>query len=200
MRLVVDYNNPDVLYFASQRGGLLRTSDGGMTWQSISIAAGSRANELNCTFVWVHPDSGTLVLGTAGINNKSSDGLTRGHSLYVSYDTGGTWEELPMPDCLVPDGARMKGSLPNVTITMAVTCMSHYHATVRKARLMTRDTAVIPVMPQAVKYSAIRLIYPDISVHMMISHHAAVHIPIAATEPMSADSAEYAHHLRFRGC
>ncbi len=109
MRLVVDYNNPDVLYFASQRGGLLRTSDGGMTWQSISIAAGSRANELNCTFVWVHPDSGTLVLGTAGINNKSSDGLTRGHSLYVSYDTGGTWEELPMPDCLVPDGARMKG-------------------------------------------------------------------------------------------
>lgn len=40
------------------------------------------------TFVWVLPDGRTIVVGSAGLT-KQIDDRHRGHSLYVSYNSGG---------------------------------------------------------------------------------------------------------------
>ncbi len=89
-RLVVDKNDSDTLYFASQLGGLFKTTNRGDTWVRMSL------EEDYMTFVWVSEDSSTIVAGTAGYTTRVSDEL-RGHSLYVSYDTGESFEKLEQP-------------------------------------------------------------------------------------------------------
>lgn len=101
-RLVVDKNDSSTLYFASQLGGLWKTTDRGNSWHRLPLT------EDDTTFVWVSDDSRTLVVGTAGYTTRESDTL-RGHSLYVSYDAGETFEKLPMPEnVLIPD-SKMNG-------------------------------------------------------------------------------------------
>ena len=102
MRLVVDDNDENVLYFASQTGGLLRSRDRGRNWERLSI------EEDYMTFVWVSPDSRTLVVGTAGLTTKKDD-KHRGHSLYVSYDAGASFEKLMEPEQCDIDGCLMNG-------------------------------------------------------------------------------------------
>ncbi len=102
LRLVVDPNDENTLYFASQLGGLLKTSDRGDTWEKLPMT------EDYTTFIWVSPDSKTLVCGTAGYTTRVDDTL-RGHSLYVSYDAGGSFEKLPMPENVVVADSKMNG-------------------------------------------------------------------------------------------
>lgn len=101
-RLVTDPQNGAVLYFASQRDGLWRTSDRGDSWEKLALP------EDYTTFVWVSPDSQTIVAGTAGYTTRVSDTL-RGHSLYVSYDRGETFEKLPMPENTIIPDSKMNG-------------------------------------------------------------------------------------------
>ena len=101
-RLVVDKNHPDTLYFASQLGGLLKTADGGDTWEKLPLP------EDYTTFVWVSVDSETIVAGTAGYTTRVDDTL-RGHSLYVSYDGGCSFEKLPMPENVIVPDSKMNG-------------------------------------------------------------------------------------------
>lgn len=114
-RLVVDPNNSDIIYFASQRGGLLRSSDRGVSWESVSIASTNRNNETNDTFIWVSPKivkdhrSQVLILATTGIDNMSADKTMRGHSMYISMDAGNSWDELDMPECFTPEDVRLHG-------------------------------------------------------------------------------------------
>lgn len=115
-RLVVDENNHNIIYFASQSEGLFVSKDGGVTWSGISIADDSigRKNEKNLTFVFVDPRfkkdncSQTIVIGTAGIDNRCSDEM-RGHSLYISYNGGKTFSELPMPISILHNNIKMSG-------------------------------------------------------------------------------------------
>lgn len=101
-RLVTDPQNSAVLYFASQRDGLWRTSDRGDSWEKLALP------EDYTTFVWVSPDSRTIVAGTAGYTTREDDTL-RGHSLYVSYNRGETFEKLSMPEnAIIPD-SKMNG-------------------------------------------------------------------------------------------
>lgn len=109
-RLVVDPNNSDIIYFASQKGGLLRSYNRGKDWESVSIGNWERKNEGNDTFIWVNPiqvknkRSQILVLGTAGIDNASLQGTMRGHSLYISMNAGESWQPLDMPvSNIIPD-------------------------------------------------------------------------------------------------
>lgn len=102
MRLVVDENDSDVLYFASQTGGLLRTGDRGESWEKLPVP------EDYMTFVWVSPDSRTIVAGTAGLTAKKDD-KHRGHSLYVSYDGGDTFCELMEPESYEIGDCKMNG-------------------------------------------------------------------------------------------
>lgn len=101
-RLVVDPTDSDTLWFASQLGGLWRTCDLGKTWHRLPL------EEDYTTFVWVSPDSHTLVVGTAGYTTRSNDTL-RSHSLYVSYDAGSTFEKLPMPENVIVPDSKMNG-------------------------------------------------------------------------------------------
>ncbi|MBQ7777171.1 MAG: endoglucanase, partial [Lachnospiraceae bacterium] len=72
-RLVVDKNDSNTLYFASQLGGLWKTTDRGDTWVRMPV------EEDYMTFVWVSDDSRTIVVGTAGYTTRVDDTL-RGHS------------------------------------------------------------------------------------------------------------------------
>ncbi len=89
-RLVVDKNDSNILYFASQKGGLWKTTDRGNSWKRLPV------EEDYTTCVWVSEDSKTIVVGTAGYTTRVDDTL-RGHSLYVSYDEGVSFEKLMMP-------------------------------------------------------------------------------------------------------
>lgn len=101
-RLVVDRNDGNTLYFASQLGGLWKTTNQGDSWTRLNL------QENYTTFVWVSDDSKTIVCGTAGYTNRLGDTL-RGHSLYVSYDAGATFEKLPMPENVIVPDSKMNG-------------------------------------------------------------------------------------------
>lgn len=101
-RLVVDKNDSNVLYFASQLGGLWKTADRGDTWIRMPLY------EDYTTCVWVSDDSKTIVVGTAGYTTRVNDTL-RGHSLYVSYDSGESFERLMMPENVIVEDSKMNG-------------------------------------------------------------------------------------------
>ena len=101
-RLVVDKNDSNTLYFASQRGGLWKTADRGDSWERLPV------EEDYMTCVWVSDDSKTIVAGTAGYTTRVDDSL-RGHSLYVSYDAGVTFEKLMMPENVLVKDSKMNG-------------------------------------------------------------------------------------------
>lgn len=101
-RLVVDKQSSDVLYFASQLGGLWKTMDRGDSWQRLPLA------EDLTTFVWVSDDARILVVGTAGYTTRIDDSR-RGHSLYVSYNGGSSFEKLPMPENVIIPDSKMNG-------------------------------------------------------------------------------------------
>lgn len=104
MRLVVDESDSDTLYFASQTGGLLRSRDRGASWERLPLV------ENYMTFVWVSPDGGTIVAGTAGLTTKADD-RHRGHSLYVSYDSGVSFEKLMQPQDYDIADCKMNGNV-----------------------------------------------------------------------------------------
>lgn len=101
-RLVTDKNDENTLYFASQLDGLWKTMDRGDTWERLPL----EENYMTC--VWVSDDSKTIVAGTAGYTTRESDTL-RGHSLYVSYDAGQTFEKLMQPENVVVSDSKMNG-------------------------------------------------------------------------------------------
>lgn len=101
-RLAVDKNDENTLYFASQLGGLLKTTNRGDTWKKLPLP------EEYTTLVWVSNDSSTIVVGTAGYTTRINDTL-RGHSLYVSYDAGEHFEKLPMPENVIVPDSKMNG-------------------------------------------------------------------------------------------
>ena len=101
-RLIVDENDSNTLYYASQKGGLLRTRNLGDTWEELPING-----EKQMTLVWLSSDGNTIVVGTAGITNK--DKSLRGHSLYVSYDKGENFSPLPMPSSKAFPGSALSG-------------------------------------------------------------------------------------------
>lgn len=103
MRLVVSQKDPDTLYFASQQNGFLISHDRGETWTVKDVCG-----EQYLTFVFVSPEDHCLVVGSAGVTTKTSDGQ-RGHSLYVSYDQGTSFEQLSEPEHYFFEESRMSG-------------------------------------------------------------------------------------------
>ena len=101
-RMVVDPSDRNCLYFASQLDGLWRTKNLGDSWEKLPLP------EDYTTFVWLSDDGRTVVAGTAGYTTRINDGL-RGHSLYVSYDAGVSFEKLPMPENVMISDSKMNG-------------------------------------------------------------------------------------------
>lgn len=91
LRLIKDPLTEGGIYFASQKDGLLYTPDLGDHW--IKLPTGEEAY---MTCIWVSDDGHTIITGTAGVTTGTEE--MRGHSLYVSYNMGKSFEPLPMPD------------------------------------------------------------------------------------------------------
>lgn len=106
-RLAVDYSAKDTLYYASTQNGLWKTKDGGASWEQVEVCG-----EEYMTFIYVSEDGKLLVCGTAGVTNQIAledseryiDGWNmevthrRGHSVYISYDGGESFEKLEQPN------------------------------------------------------------------------------------------------------
>lgn len=91
-RLIVDKKDSDKLYYASQQEGLWVSSDRGANWNKCTAFP-----EEYLTFAGMSEDGSALIVGSAGVTSKRS-GRLRGHSLYVSYDGGTSFEKLLQPE------------------------------------------------------------------------------------------------------
>ena len=105
-RLIIDPNDSDTLFFASQRGGLFVTHDLGQNWEKIDVCG-----EDWMTFVWMSPFSDLMIVGTAGVDTMPSEAM-RGHTLYVSYDKGISFSKLPMPEFQEYPFSNLSGYVP----------------------------------------------------------------------------------------
>lgn len=102
-RLIVDKKDENVLWFASQDSGLWRSPDRGKTWEKNAAFP-----ETYLTLTGQSEDGTALLVGCAGAVTKRSEHL-RGHSLYVSYDNGVSFEELWQPQDGEIEGVRLAG-------------------------------------------------------------------------------------------
>lgn len=101
-RLVMNPAHDGGIYFASQKDGLFYSADLGDTWKSLPTGG-----ETYMTLVWCSPDGGTVVAGTAGV--VTGNDAMRGHSLYISYDSGKSFEPMLMPDNVIAEGSKWSG-------------------------------------------------------------------------------------------
>lgn len=107
----------NILYFSSQQEGLWCSEDKGHSWKKLTAM-----QEEYLTFVT--EIEGMLLVGTAGVTSgkgvqsesakgesKGENGTepVRGHSLYISYDNGVTFEEVQEPENHVIEGCRLNG-------------------------------------------------------------------------------------------
>lgn len=97
--VAVDDNRPEMLYIAcgvnAEKSGVLAISeDYGESFRYERIP------------VMVH---GNLIVGTAGVTTMDEQKNMRGHSLYVSYDKGASFEKMPQPESRKIDGCRLDG-------------------------------------------------------------------------------------------
>ncbi|MGN0435462.1 MAG: endoglucanase [Wujia sp.] len=105
-RLVITSGAKKQIYYASQREGLFRTGDMGDTWTSIDVCG-----ELHLTFVWTDPEGKRIIVGTAGVEGGNDS--SRGHSLFISYDSGESFEPMTMPENSAPEDSLWKGYVPH---------------------------------------------------------------------------------------
>lgn len=102
-RLIKDKKAKDTLWFASQKDGLFKSCDDGKSWDSCAYFNGEYM-----TFIGQDPTGEILFAATAGIAKKRGDCL-RGHSLFVSYDGGESFEPLWQPADGSVEGVKLAG-------------------------------------------------------------------------------------------
>ena len=105
-RLIVDPQDSDTLFFASQKGGLLVTHDLGQSWSKVDVNG-----EDWLTFVWMSPINDMMLVGSAGVSNCISDTM-RGPGLYVSYDRGRSFSKLVSPENVEYPFSNFSGYVP----------------------------------------------------------------------------------------
>lgn len=107
-RLIVDKQDSNRLYFASQRDGLWASEDRGHTWNHLSAM-----EETHLTFVkqLVLESATLLIVGSAGVKLEKVllEGAMRGSALYVSSDGGQTFERMKQPESAVIEECRFHG-------------------------------------------------------------------------------------------
>lgn len=105
-RLIVDNINSDVLYFASQTGGLFKSEDRGKSFTKIASMP-----EDYLTFIGQTKDGKALIVGTAGVTTKRSEKL-RGYGLYVSFDEGESFNKMWQPQDGEVEAIKLAGMVP----------------------------------------------------------------------------------------
>lgn len=107
-RLQVDKNG--TIYFGSQIDGLMRSTNGGESWEFINVCEDGAHNEKDITFVWVHPDNpNMIVVSTSGQYNSPAPKV-RGASLYISTDAGKNFSIMEgQPEPLIDERSKYSG-------------------------------------------------------------------------------------------
>lgn len=91
--LAVHPDNPNTIYAGAALGGVLKSTDGGVTWRHVSDDVPS----LSVGALAIDPtDSNKIFFGT-GEANASGDSYA-GTGMYRSGDGGSTWEFIGLPD------------------------------------------------------------------------------------------------------
>lgn len=88
--VAVDPSDPDTIYLALQVGYIVKSTDGGRTWNLLD-------RDLDCDVhtIRIDPrDSRKLMIATGG--GDSRKGKTAGRSIYASADGGASWSGLAM--------------------------------------------------------------------------------------------------------
>lgn len=101
-RLIVDNEDADRLYYASQQEGLWVTDNQGKSWRKLTALPEEY-------LAFVAQVNSALIVSSAGVTTADRAKNMRGHSLYVSYDNGVHFEKLSQPEGRVIDGCRMNG-------------------------------------------------------------------------------------------
>ncbi len=87
-RLAVDPNNPSILFAGGNTGGMLKSTDAGLTWEPVSsFPVTHTANQNGINIIMFDPDSkkgGASQTIYAGVSQAED-------SFYVSNDAGATW-------------------------------------------------------------------------------------------------------------
>lgn len=102
-RLTVDKKDENTLWFASQDSGLWKSENRGQTFEKVESFP-----EDYVTLVGQTGNGAALFVGCAGVTTKRTDRL-RGHSMYVSYDNGVTFEKLWQPEDGEIEGVKLAG-------------------------------------------------------------------------------------------
>lgn len=101
-RLILDKEDSQTLYFASQQEGLFVSRDSGKSWEKLTAMP-----ENYLTFA--AQVNGALLVASAGVTTRDNENNMRGHSLYVSYDKGASFEKLPQPENRKIEGCKFNG-------------------------------------------------------------------------------------------
>lgn len=111
-RLAVDPNDADILYMATMRDGLWKTSDRCRSWTRLDVSYPGREPETCFTFVETVPTGGDgknaskVIIAATNGRHGSPDGNTRGQSVYISSDAGATFKPLKGEPAPVISGNR----------------------------------------------------------------------------------------------
>ncbi|MBQ8826015.1 MAG: hypothetical protein IJ007_02855 [Oscillospiraceae bacterium] len=92
------------LFFGTQGEGLWQSADNGSSWTRLDFC------EDNIVFVYFPHGHNIMLVSCTGETN--SDGINRGHTLYVSYDLGISFEKLDMPAPLNDGRCSHNGFVP----------------------------------------------------------------------------------------
>lgn len=103
-RLVVDPNQPSILFFGSRRSGLWKSADSGATWAKVeSFQVPLDPEGIGISLLVFDAKSGTKGKPTPALYAAVARTDT---SLYVSRDGGGTWKAVPnQPAKMMPTHA-----------------------------------------------------------------------------------------------
>lgn len=101
-RLAVDKQNPQKLYYASQQEGLWVSADTGKHWEKLTALPEEYLS-------FVTQVGKALIVATAGVSTMNCKKDMRGHSTYISYDNGKSFEKLPQPESRCIEGCRLNG-------------------------------------------------------------------------------------------
>src|SRR5437016_5477555 len=86
-------SNPDIVYVATASGGVMKTNNGGTTWEPVFDS------ETTSTIgaIAVAPSDPSIVwVGTGESNNRQSSSW--GNGVYKSTDAGKTWQHVGLAD------------------------------------------------------------------------------------------------------
>lgn len=88
-RIAVDPNQPNIILAGGRTGGIIKSTDGGKTWNTINFPVTSTNNSNGVCAICFDGTKKTADGATARIYAAVSDS---GNSLYVSEDGGATWK------------------------------------------------------------------------------------------------------------